>query len=172
MPGRGRPFPPGQSGNPAGGRKLARHTWPVARDILHKTDPRQPGGVRAEARRGHADEEGRAAGPGAHALQREIAADHDPHRRGFVRRFSDRDGDRDDLVPRRAARPPPGACLRPLTRSASAHSSGPPVAGEHSQDHRRHPQHPGRCVKISGSRPGPPWRQARPALVWRENMPR
>jgi hypothetical protein len=37
MPGRGRPFPPGQSGNPAGGRKLARHTWPLARDILHKT---------------------------------------------------------------------------------------------------------------------------------------
>jgi hypothetical protein len=27
---------PGQSGNPAGGRKLARHTWPRARDILHK----------------------------------------------------------------------------------------------------------------------------------------
>jgi hypothetical protein len=37
MPGRGRPFLPGQSGNPAGGRKLARHTWPLARDILHKT---------------------------------------------------------------------------------------------------------------------------------------
>jgi hypothetical protein len=36
MPGRGRPFRPGQSGNPAGGRKLARHTWPRARDILHK----------------------------------------------------------------------------------------------------------------------------------------
>jgi hypothetical protein len=37
MPGRGRPFRPGQSGNPAGGRKLARHTWPRARDILHKS---------------------------------------------------------------------------------------------------------------------------------------
>jgi hypothetical protein len=30
------PFRPGQSGNPAGGRKLARHTWPRARNILHK----------------------------------------------------------------------------------------------------------------------------------------
>ena len=37
MPGRGRPFRPGQSGNPGGARAFPHKTWPLARDILHKT---------------------------------------------------------------------------------------------------------------------------------------
>jgi hypothetical protein len=37
MPGRGRPFRPGQSGNPGGARAFPHKTWPLAREILHKT---------------------------------------------------------------------------------------------------------------------------------------
>ena len=37
MPGRGRPFRPGQSGNPGGARAFPHKTWPLAPDILHKT---------------------------------------------------------------------------------------------------------------------------------------
>jgi hypothetical protein len=36
MPGRGRPFRPGQSGNPGGGRGFPHKTWPLAREILHR----------------------------------------------------------------------------------------------------------------------------------------
>jgi hypothetical protein len=36
MPGRGRPFRPGQSGNPGGARAFPHKTWPLARDILHR----------------------------------------------------------------------------------------------------------------------------------------
>jgi hypothetical protein len=37
MPGRGRSFRPGQSGNPGGARAFPHKTWPLAREILHKT---------------------------------------------------------------------------------------------------------------------------------------
>jgi hypothetical protein len=37
MPGRGRPFRPGQSGNPGGARAFPHKAWPIARDSLHKT---------------------------------------------------------------------------------------------------------------------------------------
>jgi hypothetical protein len=37
IPGRGRPFRQGQSGNPGGARAFPHKTWPLARDILHKT---------------------------------------------------------------------------------------------------------------------------------------
>jgi hypothetical protein len=36
MPGRGRPFRPGQSGNPGGARAFLHKTWPLAREILHR----------------------------------------------------------------------------------------------------------------------------------------
>jgi hypothetical protein len=36
MPGRGRPFRPGQSGNPGGARAFPHKTWPLAREILHR----------------------------------------------------------------------------------------------------------------------------------------
>jgi hypothetical protein len=37
MPGRGRPFRPGQSGNPGGARAFPHKAWPLAREILHRT---------------------------------------------------------------------------------------------------------------------------------------
>jgi hypothetical protein len=37
IPGGGRPFRQGQSGNPGGARAFPHKTWPLARDILHKT---------------------------------------------------------------------------------------------------------------------------------------
>jgi hypothetical protein len=37
MPGRGRPFRPGQSGNPGGARAFPHKTWPLAREILYNT---------------------------------------------------------------------------------------------------------------------------------------
>jgi hypothetical protein len=36
MPGRGRPFRPGQSGNPGGARAFPHKTWPLAREIFHR----------------------------------------------------------------------------------------------------------------------------------------
>jgi hypothetical protein len=36
MPGRGRPFRPGQSGNPGGARAFPHKSWPLAREILHR----------------------------------------------------------------------------------------------------------------------------------------
>jgi hypothetical protein len=36
MPGRGRPFRPGESGNPGGARAFPHKQWPLAREILHR----------------------------------------------------------------------------------------------------------------------------------------